>query len=488
MSHTVRTGLAVIMSAALAGCATVGPRYERPDLGISATDAFVAAAAPAVEPAEADLRWWRRFGDPDMTRWIERALDGNLDVAAAFERVEQAQALLRAAGAGRSFTLGGRVQTSVNRRSGGGSAGSSGTVGTIGIAGSPAGRSGGSSGATAGLGLGFDWDPDLWGGLRQAEQSAAASLLQSQDLAQAARLATAGASARGYIEWRVSWHEHQALQETLALREDLLRIVRVRVDAGLAPGLDALRAEADVAAARAELDEAAGRTRQAQLALYLLAGERAAAQEPGAASPAPIPQLSGEAPVPRPIDLLRLRPDVRAAERALIASYAEVGVTQAALYPRLRLPGELLLSASGIGTGSIVTALTASLSAILDATLLDGGRRAAELDAARARAREATLVYRRTVLEALDQVESALIAGQTAASQRQARRAAMEASTQALGQARALYTEGLAGFGDVLEAQRSLLANRLELTRSEAGAARAAVATFEAIGLVPPSE
>lgn len=473
--------LATLMVALLGACATTAPPepITKRDLGLQDADSFAAAEGRVTPPTEADLHWWRRFDDPAMTQWVERALQGNLDIAAALDRVEQAQALLRRAAAERGVTIGARAQA------GGSARGSSGSSGSSAASTGQAAR----SGATAGAGVSIEWNADLWGGLRHAEQSAAAAALRSEDLVQAARLATAGTAARGVVEWREAQNEQQALQETLRVREDTLRVVRVRVDAGLAPRIDVARAEAEVGAARAALDDAVGRTRQAELALQVLAGQRpgatAAPLQPDQQAPA-VPSLSGTPPLPRPIDLLRLRPDVRAAERALVAAYADVGVARAALYPNLRLPGELLLSAAGLGTGNIVQTVTGSLSAILDATLFDSGQRAANVDAARARAREAVLVYERTVLEALEQVESALIARQTIASQLQARRAALQASASALEQSRAMYTEGLVAFGDVLEAQRTWLANRIEMTRSEAAAARAEVASFEAIGVIAP--
>lgn len=468
----------LVLAIMLAGCTTVGPRYERPDVGLSETDTFVSATAPVMMPTAADLRWWQRFDDPLLTRWVERALTGNLDVAIAFERVEQAQALLQSARADRNLTLGGRAQTGVTqRRSTGNSSRETGQGGT---------------GLSASAGLNLDWDTDLWGGLRQAERSAAASVLRSQDLVQAARLATAGVTARGYIAWREAQHEQALLLETLRARQDTLRIVEVRVDAGLTPSLDLIRAQADLAAVQADLDDAADRTRQAELALQVLTGQRPTAHmsssTPTLGQMHPIPQLDGALPVPRPIDLLRLRPDVRAAERALVSTFADIGVAEAALYPQLSLPGELLLSGSGIGTDTLVRALTAGLTALLQAPLFDGGRRVAALDNARSRAREAALAYRKTVLDALEQVETALIANQAIRSQHNARRAAAEASETALRQARTLYTEGLTGFLDVLEVQRSWLANRLELMRTEADAARAAIATFEATGLIDPAE
>lgn len=464
----------------LGACATVGPEYERPDVGLRDSDAFAFQDAPTVAPTDVDLRWWERFNDPLMSNWVERALAGNLDIAIAYERVDQAAAALRSAQGAFSPSLDARTQAGANYRSGDQSNRSA-TQSTS-QTGSNASR------ASASAGLQFDWALDLWGGLRQAERAAAASLMQQRDLAQAARLATAGLTARSYLAWREAQREQALLQQTLSLRQETQRIVGVRVDVGLAPPLDLVRARSDLASVQAELDEASARVKQTELALFILAGERpaitvATSSDTLQAMPElPVPDKA--VPTPRPIDLLRLRPDIRAAERALIAASANVGVAQSALYPQLRLPGDLLLTAAGLGTGSVVTSLTASLSSVLSIPLFDGGRRAAEVNVAESRAREAALVYRRTVLEALEQAEAALLAHQTARSQLIARQAAAEASDASLEQVRSLYTEGLTDFLDVLEVQRTWFANQRDLMRTQGNVARAQIALYEAMGLI----
>jgi NodT family efflux transporter outer membrane factor (OMF) lipoprotein len=462
----------VLLMLTLAGCTTVGPAYDRPDMGLHDTDTFIYQDAPTTAPTEADLQWWERFDDPLMAQWVEQALAGNLDIAIAYERINQAAAALRAAQGGLRPSLDAGARASTTHRSGN--------------TGNRSGTQADSNTTSASTGLEFDWALDLFGGLRQAERAAVASLMQQRDLLQATRLATAGLAARSYLAWREALRELALLEQTLELREETLRVVSVRVDVGLASKLDLVRARSDLASVRAEQDETRARVQQSELALQLLAGERPAS---GAflVEPEQVPALPAmdiQLPTPRPVDLLRLRPDIRAAERALIASYANVGVAQSALYPQLRLPGELLLTATGLGTGSVVTSLTAGLSSVLAIPLFDGGRRAADLSAAQSRAREAALVYRSTVLEALEQAESALLAIQTTRSQLEARRAAAEASDASLEQVKTLYTEGLTDFLNVLEVQRTWLENQRELVRIQADRVRAQIALFEAMGLI----
>lgn len=453
---------ALALATALAGCGSttlLDTPPEAPTLGIASSDTFAAAPDGATEPTEADLRWWTRFNDPSLVGWVERALANSPDTAIARERVVQAQALLRGASARRGPIVGAEAALDARSR-----------------------RAAGERALDPSAALTLDWDLDLWGGLRQAEQSAAASLLQAEDLAQAARLSTAGLTARAYVAWQEALLDEQLLADGLRLQREVLRLVAVRVNAGLAPRLDLDRAQTEAANLEADTADARVRARQAAAALQVLAGER---PQPMTEAAAHLPQLQGAPTVARPIDLLRLRPDLRAAERGLAVAASELGVAQADLYPRLRLPGAITLTSAGLG-GGVLNTVSATLAAVLDVALFDGGERRANVDAARSRVTEAGEVYRQTLLDALQQTEAALVAAEGTASRTRALERGNTAALSAVEQARTLYTNGLTGFLDVIEAQRSALDTRRNLLRAQAEAVRQAIAGFEAMGLIAP--
>jgi outer membrane protein TolC len=183
---------------------------------------------------------------------------------------------------------------------------------------------------------------------------------------------------------------------------------------------------------------------------------------------------------------LRQRPDLRAAERALEAAAADIGVARATLRPQLRLPSSVLLTSGSLGA-IVLDTVTASIAAVFEMTLFDGGERRAQVDAAEATAREAALVYRQTLLQALNQVETALVGADAAAARIEALGRSGRAAEAALQDARTLYTAGLSTFLDVLEARRTSLAVHREQLQAQADAARFAVAAFESMGLVPPA-
>ena len=459
-------------AALLVGCGSLAldvPVPPLPVAGLQPNVGFVAADPGAPQPTEADLRWWTRFDDPQLADSVERALDGDPAIAISRERIVQAQAFLGSARAQRGPQVSAGAAVFVERGFG-----------------SP------DRSVAPLLELGLDWDLDLWGGKHQAERSAAALLLRSEDLLQARRLASAGLAARATIELREAQRDAQLLGAALAVQSQLLEVAQVRVDVGLAPRLDAERALADQAATQADAASAAVRIRQARAALLVLAGEpvstlpplTVAAADPQAAA-VRLPSLQGALPVARPLDLVRLRPDLRAAEQALLATAADVGVARAALYPSLRLPGTLLL-ATGAG---LLDQVTSAIALVLDANLYDGGARQADVDAVRSRLREATLIYRQTLLQALQQIDAALVASAGTQRRISALQRAVEASQAALAQAITLYEAGLSGQLDVLDARRLALEQQRDLARAEADAARQAVALFEATGLIerPPA-
>lgn len=501
---------AIALAAVLAGCAgmpggepgraAADPASLASRAGVSPGEVLVAAPPDAPAPTAADLRWWTRFDDPALTAWVERSLGANTEVEAAAARIDEARALLRAAQGARAPQLDAEAAVTARSRAAAG---------------------GRRVEPTAALRL--DWDADLWGGLRAAERAATATLAGRIERLDATRLSVAALSARAYLGWQEARLDRGLQRRARDLLRETARVVRVRFDAGLAPRLDLLRADGEVAAAEAALVAADTRVRDAERALQELAGERpgrplttpsapstlsggGAGDEEGAAAasglasapdamagpviraaraPARLPADPGALPVALPLDLLRLRPDLRAAEQALRAAEAGLDEAAAAERPSLRLPGVITLGTTA--GGSVLAQLAASVAAELAAPLTDGGRRAATRDAAAARVALAEIDVRAALRQALAQTEAAYVAHTDARRARDALQRAVQDADAAEQQARTLYDNGLAGFIDLLDAQRSALARRQALLRREADLRRAAVAVFEALGLLPPA-
>ncbi len=393
--------------------------------------------------------WWTGFGDDTLTTLVEASLASNLDIAQGSQRLAAAEALLGAAQSDFLPTVDGGASYAL--------------------------RSSGADAASASLSLSQVIDTN--GRLRRSEERARADLMATRYDLQDIRRLTAASAAALYVDLRRAQTRLALLDASLALQQRTLDIVEQRAQAGLSADLDVRRAAADLARTRAQRGALELQQARARNALAVLLG-----QVPG--QPLDLldarEETSTEAlgltyrtaiAVDTPTDLLRNRPDLRAAEFQLVAATADVGVQAADLYPSLRLPGSI---AADFDDG-LSTDLTAGLSAVLDIPLFDFGRRQAEVTAAEARAAEAALAYEQAVLRALQEVETGLVAIESIEARLADLEIAVEEGERAYDQLNALYREGLASFIDVLDAQRTLIGSRESLVDTEADLASAVI-------------
>ena len=285
---------------------------------------------------------------------------------------------------------------------------------------------------------------------------------------------------RRYLEIRRDETQLDLIEASLDLQRQTLDLVSRRYQAGLASQLDVSRAEAQVSATQALRGPLRQNLAAARSALAVLTGRQPGTQEIAAA--ADIPRYQGGPPLGLPRDLLRARPDVQAAEAVLARATAEIGVAEAELYPMLSIPGNLTWAISGLGSGEVIEALIATLALGLDIPLFDSGGRRARVAAAEARSQEALFLYRATLLDALGEVEVALATLVAAQDRRDDLQAAADASARAATQAEQLYTQGLTGFLDVLDAQRTLLDNHQDLAEAEAAVSLGIADLYSAVG------
>jgi NodT family efflux transporter outer membrane factor (OMF) lipoprotein len=444
----------------IAGCTTVGPEYEPPVIelpaGYGAPIPALFADAPAVEV------WWSVFDDPVLDRLIAAGLEQNLDIRVAASRVREARAVARG--------VVGSTLPQVN-------AGTDGTFTSV-LAGEE----------DRGDSLLFDlfvdgfYEVDLFGALARSREAAWALAAQEERLAAEAGRISVAEIARSYVQLRAAQRLLGLTEELLELQRQTLELVRERVASGLAPGLDQVRAEAAVASLEADLGPLRSAAGQLRNALAVLLAAPPGALEAELLPPADIPLAETGAALGVPADVLRRRPDVQAAELAIVASTADVGVATADLYPRLTLPGTIALGPFGFAPGDIVTTVLASISALLDYPLFDGGQRRAALTAAEERLLQSGLLYRDTLLGALEEVESALLAYAGTLDRLQALRIAVERNRTAYRQSQQLYRDGFASFIDVLDSQRELNTSLQQLATAEQDLSLAVVDLYSALG------
>ena len=293
-----------------AGACTVGPNYQKPALPVP--DQFY--GAPASATSIADTPWFDVFGDPVLRTLIEEALQKGYDVRIAAARVEEARARYGIAGAARYPDVDYSVRTGY-------------------------GRQGGETGAAIAADVGASWEVDLWGRIRRLNEAARAQYLASEEGQRAVRLALAAEVASAYFDLRELDAELEIARRTTAAFQNTFDLFDTRLRGGTASGLETSRAEALLATASAQIPLIERDIVATENQLNVLLGRTPGPIARGAAlAEQPVPAT---VPAGLPSALLLRRPDVRAAEQALIAANANIGVAQASFYPSLSLTGLL---------------------------------------------------------------------------------------------------------------------------------------------------
>jgi NodT family efflux transporter outer membrane factor (OMF) lipoprotein len=455
----------------MAGCAVVGPDYAPSSPELPA--AYDAPVPALFETGGPDGPWWAYFADPVMEVLISRGSRENLDIGIAVSRLREARAAARGVVAGTGPSLDLSAEAGIDARHESGDEGDGDEE----------------AGGSVRGGLDGSLEIDLFGGLARSREAAWARVARQEALRHEARRLSVAEIARTYVELRAAERRLALTERLLELRRRTLSLVQTRVDAGLAPALDRVRAQAQVSTLQAELGPLRAQVDRLRNALAVLLG-----QTPGAVDEL-LSDRAGEIPssatgraVGVPADLVRRRPDIRAAEHQIAVATAEIGIAAAELYPALTLPGTVSVGWTGIGEGSVVTTVLASLSALFELPLYDGGRRRADVTAAEERLIQATLLYRQTVLQALQEVESALAGYQGAWERREALLNAVENNRIAYEQSQELYRQGFVTFIDVLDSQRTWNDSLQALALAERDVSLEVVNLYTAVNAHPETE
>ncbi|WP_392887875.1 efflux transporter outer membrane subunit [Pseudomonas migulae] len=442
MNNFLRTPGLVLGAALLSACAApvMPPRSEVP------VERFV--NAQTAQPTGVTDLWWTRYQDPLLDRLVERALGQNLDLQMALARIDAGRALrnISAASGSPQVDLG---ASAARQRISADQAGFSDSLITEPVS----------------AGLSAAWEIDLFGRIREGVRAADADLDATEEEARGVRVALITEVVQAYAEARGLEERLAIVKQSAASQAETLQLTEQLYAAGDTP-------EADVLRARSQSDTTAAQVPALQLewqrslhrlsVLLALPTERLYQQFKD--SPAQVSTVS-LMDAGTPADLLRRRPDIRAAEARLIAAYARVGVAKADLLPRLSLSAALGSLVDGVSAASLAgsTFWLAGLNASVP--VLDGGRRRNVVDLRDAEARQALLSYRRTVLTAVAEVESALAAAQRNTERQASLASAASQASAAAAQIQRAWQAGETPFLDVLQAQRVQLAAQNALSR-----------------------
>lgn len=467
-----------LLATLLAACA-VGPDYKRPD--VSTPTAFKEAPTLAAgeqagtwktaEPADDAHRgeWWKVFGDPVLDSLETQALAANQNLKAAAARVEEARAATRTArsqwfpqiGAGFGPTREGLSSASQFQPQGTGP-----------------------TNATLWRAQGtVSYEADLFGRVGRNVEASRADQAQSEALFRSVQLALQADVAQNYFELRQLDSDQDLYRRTVELREQALKLVQRRFNEGDISELDVSRAKNELATAQADAVGVARRRAASEHALAILLGK---APADFAFKETPIVPVAVKVPPGLPSALLERRPDVSAAERAMAAANARIGLAKSAYFPKLDITGAFGYEASTLGNLFLWSSRTFLLGPFagtaLTLPLFDGGRRAAGVQQARAQYDEQVANYRQQVLVAFREVEDNLADLRLLDDQIRAQDAAVNASRRAATLSRTQYQEGEVAYLDVIDSERSVLQSQLQSNQLTGAQAVSTVNLIRALG------
>ena len=474
----------VIWLLALAGCA-VGPDYRPPEthvpeawsgLGAVTGSPTRLTTSPPVELVD----WWKSLNDPLLTSLIGRAIESNLDLRQAEARIRQARAMRGVAASGLWPEI--DATGSYSRIYTPGPSPSSQAPAT-----SPSGSStGGTSTITSSnlfqVGLDAAWELDIFGGVRRnieastADMQAATEDLRDVLVTLVAEVATNYANLRGFQQQIV------IARKNLEAQRHNAEITRKRFKAGFVSALDVASAQAQVATTESQIPALESSAQAAIYSLSVLLGREPGALVQELSSETPIPPTPPEIPVGLPSDLIRRRPDVRRAEAQIHAATARIGVATADLFPKFSLTGSFGFSSADLNTLINWSSRAWSFGPSISWPIFAGGRIWWNIEVQDALQEQALITYEKTVLIALQDVETALVAYAKELERHKSLSQAVENNAKAVDLAMKRYIAGKTDFLSVLVFQNTLYQSEDALVQSTRNLTTDLIALYKALG------
>jgi multidrug efflux system outer membrane protein len=450
--------LALAVTLAITGCASLDPQLPAANAGIPATWPLPPVTTATADQAVTDIGWRTFFVDPNLAALIARALDNNRDLRVAVLNVERARAQYRIQRADRFPSLGGDVTLN---RSGGNIA----TAGQV---------------YSASLGVAA-FELDLFGRVNSLSQAALQQYFSQEQGHRSAQLSLIAEIANVYLTLAADLESQRVAQATLANQQAAYALIEKRHALGAVSGLDLSQASTTVESARADAARYAGLVATDTNALTLLVGAQV--------EPSLLPQgfnvaATGLTPLPPqlPSEVLLRRPDVLQAEYVLRGASANIGAARAAFFPSISLTGSVGTASNALsglfGSGTQIWSFVPQI----NLPIFDGGRLRANLGVATADRDIALARYEQSIQSGFREVADALALTSTLTRQRQAQEALLNAATRTHAFATARYERGRDSFLILLDAQRTLYAAQQGLIAAQLAEQANRVTLYKVLG------
>ncbi len=433
---------ALCVSIILCGCKSVGPDYKAPTLSekdvpaqwTSPTDTAVPANVGT--QAEQSGKWWTELSDPALNRLVEESFGNSPTLEAAVARLGESRSLHTQAKSAGLPALNG--SGSATRYKDDSSAPSN----------------------DSWFSVNSSWELDLFGSVRRGKEGAAAREEAQRATLADARVSLAADVADAYLSYRACQSHLELSEQDIASREATQKLTADSVKVGFTAPYQGIRSTASVAEAKTSLASTKAQCQQLENLITRLTGiARPTLMEILAIKPTGLERL----PVPKHFDIavptqaVMRRPDVRAAERALAAASADIGVAEADRYPRVSLNGALGYSASGSNSTGMLSYGTWSIGPSVSLPIFDGGRRKAAVQIAKSRYDEAYADFKEKARSAIQEIEDGLTRYAAAHERAENARVAATQYQQFFSTVEERYREGASNLLELEDARRSML-------------------------------
>ncbi len=450
----------------LSGCFKVGPDYKKPQVTVPSTwrqDMLKADPALVPEPTKIK-RWWEIFNDPILNQLIKVADANNYDIRIAVARVEEAWAQIGVVSGQRmpqidvkgSFN---RQRTSENGQYPGGDLFNEYTSQ-----------------------IGATWEIDLFGRIKRQIAAAKANFEATRELKTDVMISVYAQVARAYITLRTAQFRLSTSLNNIESQREIVDLTRTRFKYGLASDLDVAQSEQVLAISESTLPPLRTQINTSIHALSVLLGKPPAKLKDLLAPEKPIPMLPQRITVGIPMDLIRRRPDIRAAERFLAAQTEQIGIATTYLYPRLSIAGFFGFLSTDATDAFHWSSRAFSVGGGLNWNIFNGGSVRSLIKVEDARTKQALLKYEKTILKALKEVEDALVRYANGERRVIDLQHSVEVAKRTLDLSLTLYKEGLKDFQSTLDAERVLFEAENSLAEAEGATAINLVNLYRALG------
>jgi NodT family efflux transporter outer membrane factor (OMF) lipoprotein len=442
----------------LGGCISLGPDYRRPEAEVEADWLETEDSRVTSEPAT-DPKWWESaFQDPELDKLVEAALQQNLTLRSAGLRVLQSQQQLAIA-VGNQYPQQQQLSGTAARE-----------------------KSGGATYNNYNLGFNLGWEVDFWGRFSRQVESASADLDASVANYDGALVSMVSQAAQNYILIRTYQERIEVASNNIKLQAESLRIAQAKFDAGAVSELDVDQAESLLNNTKATISSLEVSLQQFKNALAILLGNPPQEFNGLLGEKGTIPAAPADVALGMPQDLVRRRPDVRAAERQLAAQSAQIGFAVTELYPHLTIGGGIGTSAMESGDLFESDSETWSLFGMFEWNIFNYGRLQSNVRLQDALFQQLLVDYRNTVLQAQGETENAIVAYIKSHEQFKSYSLAAAASQRAVDVATIQYQEGAISFNTLITTLNANQQQQDLLTTTQGNVATNLVQVYKALG------